>query len=673
MRIKKIDIHGFGKLNNLSLEFDDKINVVFGNNEAGKSTLQTFIKAMFFSIKSKERNTKNNLSNMEKYKPIDNSPYEGTLTYSLDNLNEYIIERNFDNNTAKLYDSNLTDVSSQFDKDKITGLQFAKEHLGLGLSSFEETCFIGQSKVFIPGANGKRIIDDLSDHSSDSLDVMSYESAREALMNTLKTSVGTDRTKKSPINIVENKLSELYDEKRSLEAKRDYFLKFSNILQNPNFQKNDLSILIDSCEDNEDLKNELHEYMTSMEEYDNKLNELKNVADGLEKQLATYKQMLIDYQDTLNLHKIFRRFSQGTVDDLLSSKKRILDLRNKSEEFSLELAKLTKPSSVSRFLFLILFIFFVTTTITFKKYWLIGPAVASFSLFSFSNKKYSAEKFKFTANKEYLESRKSGCEREIIDLNEVITSTISRANTSSIEEFVALKSKYDSTHTLYTSSKQSIINCEERIKSVNESINDYRKLTADIINNLKTKFNISTFNKDLSELGQKITSCEEEKSSLEGKKLAIKIALDTLEEANNELSNSFIPTLNRKLSDILGKITNQKYTKLSCNNSFDINAKHVDSMYIVSPQYLSGGTVDQIYLALRIGLCDVISESTSESLPLIFDEIFAWYDDTRTKLTIDYLKELSLKHQIILFTCKHRELEMLQDTFGNSLNIIKLD
>lgn len=96
-------------------------------------------------------------------------------------------------------------------------------------------------------------------------------------------------------------------------------------------------------------------------------------------------------------------------------------------------------------------------------------------------------------------------------------------------------------------------------------------------------------------------------------------------------------------------------------------------MSVISPQYLSGGTVDQIYLALRIGLCDVICENTHESLPLIFDEVFAHYDDTRTKCAIDFFQELSLNHQIILFTCKHRELEMLQDTFGDSLNIINLN
>lgn len=673
MKIKKIDINGFGKLSDISLKFGDKVNVIFGENEAGKSTLQTFIRAMFFSLKTKERGKKNTISDLEKFKPLSNNPYEGTLSYSLDDLSEYTIERNFESNSVKLYDSNLSDISNQFDIDRYQGPKFAQEQFGLGVSSFEQTCFIGQSRVLIPDTDGKRIIDDLSDQNNDSLDVMSYESARQTLMDTLKTSVGTDRTKKSPLNVVESRLNELYSEKRSLEQKRDYFIKFSNILQNPNFQKNDLSILIDSCEDNPDLQDELRGHMMSMDEYDTKLDELKSVADGLEKQLAMYKQMMVDYQNTLNSLKIFRRFAQGTVDDLMDSKKRILQIQDNQKELTQNMLKLRSPDRNALFVYIISFVLFIAATIYFKKYFFIPCAVVSAILFFVANKNYLAEKLKFNTNKDYLESRLSGCEREIIALNEVINSTIQRANTSSLEEFVALKSRYDSTRTLYNSSKHSIADCEERIKSVNESINDYKKLLTDMVNNLKNKFNISSFNKLLSELNQKIKSCEEEKSALEEKKLALKIALDTLEEVNNELGNSFIPTLNRRLSDILSKITNNKYTKLSCNNTFNINTKHIDSMSVVSPQYLSGGTMDQVYLALRIGLCDVICENTNESLPLIFDEVFAHYDDTRTKCAIDFFGELSSKHQIILFTCKHRELEMLQDTFGNSLNVITLN
>ena len=93
---------------------------------------------------------------------------------------------------------------------------------------------------------------------------------------------------------------------------------------------------------------------------------------------------------------------------------------------------------------------------------------------------------------------------------------------------------------------------------------------------------------------------------------------------------------------------------------------------MVSLDYLSGGTVEQIYLALRIALCEVIAEKSHESLPLIFDEVFATYDDKRTSETIKLLNELSDVHQIILFTCKSREVELMKDILGDNINIVNL-
>ena len=238
---------------------------------------------------------------------------------------------------------------------------------------------------------------------------MSYESARQALLNTLKTSVGTDRTKKGPLNVVESKLNELYDEKHSLEQKRDYFIKFSNILQNPNFKKDDLTILIDSCEDNPDLQDELRGHMLSMDEYDTKLNELKSVADGLEKQLSTYKQLMMDYQNTLNSLKMFRRFSQGTVDDLMDSKKRIQQIENNQKELSTNMAKLVPPKSGVRIMYMMSTLISIAASIYFKNYLLVPCAIVSAILLFVANKNYKNQKFTFNTNKEYLESRLSGC------------------------------------------------------------------------------------------------------------------------------------------------------------------------------------------------------------------------------------------------------------------------
>ena len=83
------------------------------------------------------------------------------------------------------------------------------------------------------------------------------------------------------------------------------------------------------------------------------------------------------------------------------------------------------------------------------------------------------------------------------------------------------------------------------------------------------------------------------------------------------------------------------------------------------------GTVEQMYLALRIALVQTI-EKNSEKLPLLLDEVLSQYDDSRSLKTIGMLRDISDERQIIFFTCKLRDVEMVKSVCNNNVNIIKL-
>ena len=72
---------------------------------------------------------------------------------------------------------------------------------------------------------------------------------------------------------------------------------------------------------------------------------------------------------------------------------------------------------------------------------------------------------------------------------------------------------------------------------------------------------------------------------------------------------------------------------------------------------LSTGCVDQVYLALRIGLQDLFFEE--DTLPLMFDDAFVYFDEDRLKRLLFCLKELN--RQVILFSCHKRELNILKE------------
>ena len=88
----------------------------------------------------------------------------------------------------------------------------------------------------------------------------------------------------------------------------------------------------------------------------------------------------------------------------------------------------------------------------------------------------------------------------------------------------------------------------------------------------------------------------------------------------------------------------------------------------VNANLLSVGTIDQLYLALRLAIAN---EVTKEELPLILDEAFAYYDEERLENILSYLSDNFKENQIIIFTCSKREKEILQKK-GIDYNYIEL-
>ena len=82
----------------------------------------------------------------------------------------------------------------------------------------------------------------------------------------------------------------------------------------------------------------------------------------------------------------------------------------------------------------------------------------------------------------------------------------------------------------------------------------------------------------------------------------------------------------------------------------------------------SDGTIDQMYFALRVAALEVFSEK--ESVPIIIDEAFAYYDENRIKSTFDFLYEIAKDKQIVVFTCKEKEIDLVSEY--KNVNIIRL-
>ena len=156
--------------------------------------------------------------------------------------------------------------------------------------------------------------------------------------------------------------------------------------------------------------------------------------------------------------------------------------------------------------------------------------------------------------------------------------------------------------------------------------------------------------------------------SLEKKLKGIEIATNYMEKAFKELQKSFGPVINKKVEDIFKDVTKGAYKDLRVSEDYNLVVKDTKSNKIMDASYLSSGTYDQIYLALRLGIIDIIFED--KKVPIILDESFTQYDDNRLKTMLDIIYRRVYKNQIILFTCQKREINILKDK--ENVNIIEL-
>ena len=118
------------------------------------------------------------------------------------------------------------------------------------------------------------------------------------------------------------------------------------------------------------------------------------------------------------------------------------------------------------------------------------------------------------------------------------------------------------------------------------------------------------------------------------------------------MKKNITPKFNQSLSKNVEKISDGKYKNIIINDKITVE---LDDGRYVPAESLSIGTIEQIYLSLRLAIMNEISK---EKLPVMLDEAFAYYDDQRLEAALDFLNKID--NQVILFTCTNREKEILE-------------
>lgn len=643
MKINKIKINSYGKLKEKEIKLKDGINIIYGKNESGKSTLLNFIVNSFYGI-SKNKKGKE-YSDVEKYTPWLGEEFSGKLEYELNNKNKYEIYRDFKKKNPKIFNENMEDISKEFNIDKSKGNEFFYEQTKVDEELFLSTVVVGQQEVKLGKQEQNILVQKIANLVGTGDDNVSYKRAIDRINRRLLDEIGTQRSREKPINIINKKIEDLEQKKQELEKYED--IKYEI----------------------EENKNRLEEEISDLNNKNNLLKEIKiiNEKEKIEKEKIKIKENI----KKENIEKI--KLIKEKINKIKNENKNIFEINNEktknNKKINNEKNKLNKKIIIV-FIFLLIINFLQFIFIKNKLINYIFLLTVPMTLIYFIISKNKLNK-KIKKQKNIDENNLKNIEKinlEINNLNNEIN-LLEKNNNNLEKEINNLKSNLNLKINLEKEKiKNKYLNKIEKSEIINfinlENINYEIEKLQNEINNKKIRShtleldqkNIEPKLDNLSKIEEELVNNNERMSTLNKLNLSFELAKEILAESYEEMRNTVTPKFTQELSKNISEITEKKYSKIMFNDEQGLIVELESGNYVPASK-LSIGTIDQLYLSLRLSMIDELSE---ENLPIILDEAFAYYDTERLTNILKYLDEKYKTHQIILFTCTNREKEILE-------------
>lgn len=597
MKLNRIKINSYGNLQNKEIEFN-KLNIIFGENEAGKTTLQNFIMSMFYGIEKKKG--KEPFSDVEKYTPWQGtSDFSGKISYELDDNTKYEVFRDFTKKNPEIYDETGKDISKDFSIDKKAGNTFFMNQVGLDRDTLEKTVFTKQNSLKIDSSEQDLLIQKVSNMVESGDEEVSFKKALKSLGDRKLKEVGTDRSQEKPINIASMNIRKYEQELIDIENARDSKDKIEFDIQR-------IEKEIDKNINNSALYTKIKEIVDN---------------DRQEEEKIKAKEDIIKENDE-RINKI-----QNDINNLDKKKKN----------------KLYITLIILSILISIIGIIFVKSNLKYLILILI-PIVICLNLINRkknSSSNLSSELKVLNENNNKLKEDTEIQRSNLLKVNEIQKQDLIKAYGSEIEA-------------LFGSNIELAIS--NNVKKINELELEKHKRELDY-KDIEPKMERLAHVEELLDL-------EKEKfETLKERQEDFDIAKDLLTQSYEEMKKNITPKFNESFNYLVSVFTNGKYSRVVFNDGIYVE---VSNGQMISLEGLSFGTIQEIYLALRLAM---INELSKENIPIILDEPFAYFDDNRIAKVIEALNQLD--NQVIIFTCTNRENEIL-NKLGLEFNFIKL-
>ena len=600
MRLLELHIDGFGKFHDRTISFNDGINIIYGKNEAGKSTLHTFIRGMLFGIeRGRGRAAKNDL--YTKYEPWENSgTYEGWLRLEKDGT-IYRIERRFRKENKSLKIINETKGL----EEEATPAFVSSLLDGLTETMYNNTISIGQLK----------------------------SATEDGMVTELKNYIANMNTTGNISLNITKATAFLRNQKRSLEA---------GLI--PEASREFTSLLAEIRNVEAEIAGP--EYENQLAAYQNMRTQVKGLIDNTQTQKKDLDEKLANGKKVLSDNGFTDRAS---VDAMSSDAERLY-----SEYNTLNVECNKKSRKVLSGLTAVLGVAGLGAAATLGYFNLTaylpvcGAAAAAAVIF------FIISLFIRQKDKEYQRL----FDNTSSELGALLARHLGESAVSedAMNAFRARMGEFSKLCDMVTQSEaeirkflEDLSNLQTKQAGCSEMIEKQQRTQWELEKKLEHLSNCKNKAKAL-----KRTLAENDR--IHDEIVAIDLAHETMADLSSSIRDSFGLYLNKEASQYITGITGGIYDSMSIDENLNVflNTK----TKLVPLENVSSGTMDQVYLALRLAAAKLLQGSGS-GFPLIFDDSFTQYDDERLKTALEWLAS-AYGGQIIIFTCHRREAQMLR-------------
>ena len=633
MMIKRLDAT-FGKLEGESLELHDGLNVISAPNESGKSTWCAFVRAMLYGVDSSERQKAGFLPDKMRFAPWSGSAMQGSMQLESGGR-DITITRTTKTASAPMREFSAVYTGTSVSVEGLNGNNAGEMLTGVSRDVFRRSAFVEQGKVAVTHSAEleKRISAIVSSGDED----CSFTEADGRLRQWQR---------KRRFNR-HGRLPELEDE---LSHKKQLLAELSDAAQQRENMSAELERAKQECERIEaevieSRKVVRKEALSSLQGVRNEVNAATERHDKAAERRDSCRAALCACA-------IGERKPEEAKAEVKTDLENSMKLKERSER---------KSSPVLAIILMILCGVLVAAGFLLPDLMIhafIAAAVAlaaGIALFIRASRRktenYEAAKQRRKILAKYKAESEAGIAASIDEYLELYKNyaEAQRAEKESAEALAVARRRQEQAESK-TLTQLDFTGGDNQAAQLSRALAEARARCSRISAQMAERSGRLAAMGDPLVLGSEISRMEAEYAEISAEYDAIALAIDTMRKADEDIQSRFSPALGKLAAEYMQFVTGGKYDGVMLDRDFSAAVHEAGGNVPRNAEYLSAGTLDLMYLAVRLAVCE-LALPESANCPLIIDDALVNFDADRRRQAMALLEKIAQERQVILFAC----------------------